>query len=436
MLDLLLFSASLAMGQTPLPQTAAQAPMAMPAAPGVTLPTVPTVPTLPSQSIPTYTPGTIIQEAPVAAEEPKEEEKFFLQKLLESSPAGQTLAGNGWKVYGWTQASYSAGTSRNSNLPVPFIDRAREFSLNQNWLHIEKGIDTSKSEYQIGGAVDLILPGTDYRTTVSRNLLTGQVARGNEYGIDLFQAYADLFIPGLGSQGTTLRFGKFATNMEYELVQATGTPFLSRSYVFQYNPFTHTGLNAMTPLSDDWSMQNGIVLGNDNFFGDVARATYIGQLKYAPKEGKNTVLFNVTVTDPTYDADKAFNYYNAYNLQLIHKFSDKFSYVADATYSHMNDAPSIGFANWYGVANYLFYDVTDSLQSKIRLELFEDAQGYRTGASGLYTALTYGVTWKPVSWFSILPEVRYDHNNGTTGNGPFEGKRDQFTASLGAILRW
>jgi hypothetical protein len=80
-------------------------------------------------------------------EEAKHEDKFFLQKLLESSPAGQTLAGNGWKVYGWTQGSYSTGSAPNSNLPVPFIDRARDFSLNQNWLHVEKSIDTSKKEF-------------------------------------------------------------------------------------------------------------------------------------------------------------------------------------------------------------------------------------------------------------------------------------------------
>lgn len=377
--------------------------------------------------------GAAAAEAP--AEEPtKEEEKFFLQKLLESSPAGQTLAGNGWKVYGWTQGSFTTGSPRRSALPVPFADRIDQFSLNQNWLHVEKAIDTSKKEFQIGGVAELLIPGTDYRFTPSRNLLTERQRNGELYGIDLFQGYVSAFLPNVGSQGTTVNVGKFATALEYELVQATGTPFLSRSYLFQYNPFTHTGVNAITPLNDDWTMSNGIVLGNDNFFGDTARATYIGQLKWAPKDGKTQVILGTSITDPTFDANKNFAYYNVYNLQLIHKLTDKLTYVADASYSHIEDAPGIGFAEWYGLVNYFLYDVNDKVQSKFRVELFNDAQGYRTNFQGLYTAATYGITWKPMPWLSIMPEVRYDHNSGNAG--PFETKRNMFTASFGAIVRW
>ena len=397
-----------------------QAPAPVPAPMPMAIPTAPAAPAT---------------EAPAAEEPKKEEDKFFLQKLLESSPAGQTLAGNGWKINGWTQGSYSTGSNRNSNLPVPFIDRARDFSLNQNFLHVEKSIDTSKKEFQIGGTADLILPGTDARLTISRNLLSGQVRRGEQYPIDLFQGFVSLFLPNLGSQGTTLQVGKFATPCEYETVQAISTPFISRSYLFNYNPFTHTGVNAITPLSDDWTISNAITLGSDNFFGDTTRATYVGSLKWAPKESKSTVLFNTVITDASFDVGRNFAYYNLYNLQFIHKLTDKTTYVADATYSHINNAPGIGFANWYGMANYLLHDVNDKLQLKGRLELFNDEQGFRTGSKGLYTAATTGLTWKPVPYVAIMPEVRYDYNSGRNA-GPFEGNRDLFTATIGAIVRW
>ena len=376
------------------------------------------------------------KDGPKAEEEKKPEDKFFLQKLLESSPAGQTLAGNGWKVYGWTQGSYSTGSAPDSNLPVPFIDRAREFSLNQNWLHVEKSIDTSKKEFQIGGAADLILPGTDYRFTVSRGLLTDQLRRGQTYGIDLFQAYADFFLPGLGGQGSTLRVGKFATPIGYETVQAISTPFVSRSYLFQYNPFTHTGVELLTPLGDDWSMINGIVQGNDNFFSDVKRTTYIGQLKWAPKDGPTSVAFSTSITRPDFDQARNFAYYNVYNLVLTQKLNDKLTYVADATYSHIDDVPGTGFANWFGVSNYLLRDVNEKLQAKLRVELFNDQQGFRTGSNGLYTAVTTGLTWKPAPWMYIMPEVRYDYNAGNSNPGPFQGDRNLFTATIGAIVRW
>ena len=398
-----------------------EAPTAKQVVPAPMPMTLPAVPTTPA-----------VAEAPAEAPAP-EADKFLLQKLFESSPAGQTLAGNGWKIYGWTQGSYTTGSVNRSSLPVPFTDRVERFSLNQNWLHVEKSIDTEKKEFQIGGTADLILPGTDYRFTPSRGLLTERQRNGETYGIDLYQAYVDMFLPNLGSQGTTLRVGKFNTHCEYEVVQGISTPFVSRSYLFQYNPFTHTGINAITPLNDDWTMSNGIVIGSDNFFGDTARATYIGHLAWAPKEGKNTASLNVVITDPSFNVRDNFAYYNVYNLQLTHKFTDKLSYVADATYSHINNVPGLGFAEWYGLANYLLYDVNDKLQAKTRVELFNDEQGFRTGTSGLYTAVSAGLTWKPTPWLYVMPEVRYDHNSD---GRPFEGNNDMFTATIGAIIRW
>jgi hypothetical protein len=360
------------------------------------------------------------------------EEKFLLQQLMESSPAGQTLAENGWKIYGWTQGSYNASSASRLNLPVPFIDQANTFSLNQNWLHIEKAIDTSKKEFQIGGVADLILPGTDSRLTISRGLLDEQTRRGDLYAIDLYQAYTDVFLPGLTENGTTLRIGKFATFLEYEVVQGISNPFISRSYNFQYNPFTHTGILAINTVGD-WTLSNGIVLGNDNFIDPASRPTYIGQLKWAPKEGKSTLAFGTSITDPRFNAREAFAFYNVYNIQLTHKFTDKLTYVLDTSYSHMYDVPGVGFANWYGFANYLLYQWTDNLASNTRFELFDDAQGVRTGGKGLYTAITQGFTWKPKPWLYVMPELRYDY---AARSRPFEGDHDLFTAALGFIVRW
>jgi len=411
-----------ALAQAPVP-----APMLTPMPPSAVPAPVVAVPDPNAKAAPCST-------CPAEEEPKKEEERFFLEKMLGSHCGGQQLLDKGWRIYGWTQTSFTTGSIRNSTLPVPFIDRAEQFSLNQNWLHLEKSVDTSKKEFQIGGAADLILPGTDARFSISRGLLDNQLGR-TDYPIDLFQAYLDFFAPNVGPQGTTFRVGKFATFLEYETVQGITSPFLSRSYLFQYNPFTHTGALAITPLNDDVTVQNGLVMGNDNFFTNY-RPTYIGQIKWAPKDGKTSIALGTTITNPRFDQDQNFNYYNVYNLQFTHKICDKLQYVLDTSFSHMDNVPVNGVttsANWYGFVNYLFYDVTDKLQAKTRLEFFEDSKGVRTGTPGLYTALTLGATWKPVPWFWVMPEVRYDHNSR---GQPFEGNQDMFTATIGGILRW
>jgi hypothetical protein len=409
-------------------QAPAAPPMVMPA-PGGAAPIV-AAPAAPAPALA----APAVEPAAAPEEEAAPPERWFLEKTLAGIPAFKTLGENGWRIYGWTQGSYNVSTANRSNLPVPFIDRADTFSLMQNWLHVEKTIDTSKKEYQVGGAVDVIMPGTDTRLTLSRGMFDGQNRRGVLYGFDVFQAYVDLFSPNVGPQGTTFRVGKFATHCEYEVVQGISNPFLSRSYLFQYNPFTHTGVNAITPLNDNWTMANGIVLGSDNFIDPASRVTYIGQLKWAPKDGKTSILFNAVVTNPSFDVAEAFAFYNVYNLQLTHKFTDKLTYVMDGTVSHITNVPGIGNADWYGFAHYLLYQATDKLAVNTRVELFNDTQGFRTGFSGLYTEVTTGLTWKPQPWLYVMPEVRYDHHNG--GVGPFEGDRDLFTAAIGFIVRW
>ena len=370
-------------------------------------------------------------------EEPPAPTKYALEKALTGTSLGTLLDKRGIKVYGWTEGSYNAGTASTNNNPVFMTDLANGFLLNQNYIVVSKQVDTSKKEVQFGFQTDLILPGSDARTTLVRGLFDGQVTNPNHasklYPIDPFQFYGTVFLPGLGSQGTTVKVGRFATHCEYETVQAVDTPFVTRSLLFQYNPFTHTGIWATTPLSDDWTISNGIAGGNDVFIDQAMQPQYLGQLKYAPKDGKTQVLLNAAVTSPRFNDRLNFNQYNVYNLQVIQKLSEKLTYVLDTAFSHEDNIPDVGSANWYGAAQYLNYQHTEKVASNFRFELFEDSKGVRTGTAGLYTGLTYGVTYKPNDSIIIRPSVLYMNNNR---NNPFEGSQNLVTASIDLILRY
>lgn len=376
--------------------------------------------------------------APVGEPEPEKPEPYALMRLLSTTQFGQRMADNGWSVSGWVQGNYTLGTARRSNLPVTFNDRVDYWQMNQNFLRIDKAIDTGKNEFQLGGRTEWILPGTDSRFTIARGLFDQQLRNGanggaRKYPIDLYQAYGEAFLPNLGPKGTTVRVGKFSTHCGYELVQGPETPFLQRSYLFQYNPFTHTGVYATSQLNDTWTVSNGLALGSDNFIDPANRLTYIGQLKWAPKEGKTTALFNVVVTNPRFDVAEAFPFYNVYNMVVTRNITDKLTYAVDAAFSHIDGVPNIGSATWYGAAQYLSYKLSDTVTSTARVELFEDTKGFRTGARGLYTEVTYGVSWAPKPGLIFRPTVRYDHNNTSR---PFEGKADLFTAAFDVILRY
>ena len=363
--------------------------------------------------------------------------RWPLMRSVQGSWLGALLNDGRVTAYGWTEFTYTTGTASGSNLPVPFVDRANEFLLNQNFLHVERTLDTGKRAYQWGFVAEVILPGSDYRFTLPRGLANDQLVRNDGrpelYGIDPFQFYAQAFLPDLGPRGTKVILGRFATHVGYELVQAVDTPFVSRAHLFQNNPFTHTGVWATSQLTDEWSMGHGFATGSDTFLDAASRLTYLGQVKWAPPTGRTSVTFNTVVTRPRFDEREAFAFYNVYDVILTHKLSDRLTYAADATYSHIRGVPDTGFTDWYGAAQYLTYQLTPTLATTGRLEFFNDTTGFRTGGEGLYSAVTAGLAWKPLPELLVRPSVRYDHNNGSR---PFEGSPDLFTATLDFIVRW
>lgn len=428
-----------ATAQAPVvPLTDPMPPVRM-AAPAVAMP-IPVAPAQPPVSVPDVSPPA--GEPEKKADEPaKEPEKYLVEGLLAETAVGKRALDNGYRVYGWTAFSQNLSSARNSNFPRTLDDRANQFLLNQNYLVLEKTLDTSKKEFQLGAVANVILPGSDARYTVVRGLwdkqLTDNAGLPRPNPIDPYQFYVQAFLPNVGPQGTTVKVGRFATHCSYEVIQAVDNPFVSRSYIFQTNPFTHTGIWATTPLNDTWTMSNGLATGNDTFITPANRLTYIGQLKWAPKDGKTSVSFNTSVSDPTYDANNAFPFYNYYGFVVTHKITDKLTYVLDTAYSHINNAPlpsgTTGFADWYGAANYLAYAHTDKVTSTLRAEAFNDSTGFRTGASGLYTEITYGVQWKPVPWLYLRPSVRYDNN---ASSKPFEGSSNLWGGTMECIVRW
>lgn len=426
-------------GATPAPAAAPNGATYAPAPGGTTYaPATSGLTYAPSNGLTYGAPGADCATCQPAAEGKADEAPtYFFMNLFADRPAGRWMKCNNVNIYGWTEVSYNGSTASRTNLPITMYDQANQWQMNQNWLHLDKSIDMERKEFQLGGTADLILPGTDARYTISRNLLDSQLSDApsggpREYPIDLFQAYGEAFLPGFGPQGSSVKFGKFQTIVGYEMVQAPLTPFLGRSFLFQYNPFTHSGALVTTPLNDTWTVFNGGVIGSDNFFGDVARPTYLGGIRWAPKDGATTAQFNTVITDPTYDANDAFPFYNVYNLVVTHKINECFNYAADLTYSHIDGAPGVGFADWYGAAQYLFWKHTDKLTSQFRMELFNDSEGFRTGTRGLYTSPTYGLAWAPTDWALLRPSIQYAYNP----NGPFEGDRDIWIGAMDFILRW
>jgi hypothetical protein len=358
-------------------------------------------------------------------------------KALQGTWEGVMLDENRLSVYGWTEASFTASTDHSSNLPMGFNYLANQFALQQNWLRFDRAVITSgTTEPTFGFRSDWILPGIDYRFTVSRGLFSGQLSSNdgqpNTYGIDPVQFYGDAYFPTIG-RGTDIKFGRMFCQYGAETIDGPPNALASHSYLFIYDPFTHTGIMSTTQLTPAWSVQAGIIMGPDVFIDPAASPYSMFSVKWAPPGGRDTFLLSGILGSGRFDEARRFNNPNILDLVYTHALNSRLSYTLDALVGYETKVPDIGTATWFGLANYLTYRFTPRLAGTARLEFFDDVDGERTGFPGLYTALTTGFNFQPRKAIIFRPELRYDYNSDSA---PFEGKHGLFTATTDLILRW
>src|SRR5262249_10843321 len=153
-----------------------------------------------------------------------------------------------------------------------------------------------------------------------------------------------------------------------------------------------------------WSVQNGLVTGSDIFIDPAAVPTYIGSVKWAPPDGRDSVLFSVILGCGRFNQSQNFNNPQIFDLVYTHKFNERLNYSLEALFGYQANVPDIGTATWFGVVNYLTYAFTPRLSGAVRLGLFDDVQGQRTGFAGTYAHFTAGATFKPVPWLMLRQE--------------------------------
>jgi hypothetical protein len=399
----------------------------------------------------TTEPETITTSVPPPAEQPALErptaanppapltatERWLFMKALQGTWCGSVLDEDRIAVYGWIDSGMTVGTAGSNNLPLGFNYRDNTFSLQQNWLRVDMPVVTSgTTEPTFGFRSDTILPGTDYRFTTARGLFSDQVTADHGqpdiYGIDLVQFYAEAYFPTI-AQGLDVKVGRFYGQYGVESIEAPGNALFSHAYTFLDNPFTQTGILTTTQLTSAWSAEAGLVMGEDLFFSAGEQPTFIGSVKWAPPNGPDSVLLSTILDSGRFDQRHDLNNPDILDLVITHRLDADTAYTFECLGGYQTHLPTIGTTMWLGVVNYLSHDFTRRLSGTVRLEFFNDPDGERTGARGLYTAITAGLNIHPLKSIIFRPEIRYDYNDETAA---FEGQHGLLTAAADLILRW
>jgi hypothetical protein len=230
-----------------------------------------------------------------------------------------------------------------------------------------------------------------------------------------------------------IRAGRFFGQFGVESIAAVDTPFVSRSYTFIYNPFTHTGVLTTLQLNDSWSVQNGIVTGSDVFFDSASEPTYIGSIEYKLPDGGSRLLLSTVFGSGKFNQAEDFSNPRVFDLVYTRPLNERLTYQFNSLHGYQTNVPAAGSADWYSFVNYWSYRWQENLQTNCRVEFFDAVDGNRTGFEGLYTAGTLGLLYQPTQSVTFRPELRFDHN---AASSPFAGQPNLFTSAFDVIVRW
>ncbi|NJA05537.1 porin [Methylococcaceae bacterium WWC4] len=383
------------------------------------------------------------------------------------------------KIGGWLETSVGANMSGSHgdgfNGPVTFNDRTGEVQLNQLYLYLQKAVTVSGDSFDIGGRVDFMY-GTDaiftqaYGTAAADNRGNWDLyltERGERfYSIALPQAYAELNLPF--GNGVDVKIGHFYTIIGYEVVTSPDNFFVTKPYTMQYGePFTHTGVLASYAINSNWSVSGGAVTGSQtggwdgNFDRGLGNWAWLGGVTWTSDDAGTSLAVTSTAG---HQAENNSSAWSMYSVVGKHNFTDKLHYIIQHDHGFAdNVAAATGpDAEWYGINQYLIYDVNDKLSGGLRAEWFRDHNGFRVNgpgrcyaassnlgsanfacpngpyANGNYTyegsgyyAVTAGLSYKPAKWLNLRPNIRYDFTDKTKAFDNGQGRNQLlFTADV------
>jgi hypothetical protein len=367
---------------------------------------------------------------------------------------GQMLDDIGIDISGHAEVSYSYNFRRpegDVNVGHVFDDQHDEFYLNQIDVTVARSLtadDNAVSGYSdkvnVGFKMEWIY-GQDARLIHSNGLFDHYVddeARNEEF--DLNQAYVEVGVP-VGN-GLLFTAGKFVTPIGYELINPTLNPLYSHSYLFGFAiPFTHTGVLAKYSFDENFSLTGGVVRGWEQSLEDNNQdPSYLVSAAYnwAPGSGGEPINFIVTgITGPE-QTDDVDSWRTLIDVIVSTKVSDQLTLGLNGDWGYEEEAELTDEgvatgkqAQWYGVAAYAKYDVSDMFAINARGEWFNDKDNSRGLGTNVYEA-TVGVTIKPFANHEIgsnlvfRPEIRYDYAQ----EGIFDGQNDQITVAADVIF--
>ena len=321
---------------------------------------------------------------------------------------GDVLKASGIDITGYLDLTYTHfDTDQTPGAPMAF-----QANTTEQRSFIPNAADLAISALPANGAGGFVelMAGKDVEFNRSKGW--------NSSEFDLLQGYAQY-----AAGSFTGIAGKFTTLAGAEVPQAPSNANISRSLLFTLAiPVTHTGLRAVLAPSDAMKFTVGYNNGWD-------------VVKESATTPSSNCIGATCATGKTLELGAGFNPSKLFGLTAAYYTGDEVGTTAIGTRNLLDVVGTVnltsaltlvlnydagdqehgaatgGKAKWNGFAGYVNYGFTDNLRGSLRLESFDDKNGFRTGTVQKLKESTLTVGYAVAKSLEVRAEYRTDKSD-------------------------
>jgi len=340
------------------------------------------------------------------------------------------------EIHAFAAASYNF----NFNEPADRANRFRVFDTDANTFKFDAGelvlLKETPNPGDTGFRFDLKFGFSQPEVNQASPGLNVNGTSVSDIQFDTQQGYVSYKAP-IGS-GLQLDLGKFITHIGAEVMDGyDGFNYtLSRSMLFSFGPFTHTGLRATYTVNDKISVLGMIANGWDNQTDNNGGKTFGGQIALTPWEGAAIYLNWAGGPEPQpIDPKNEDDYRNIFDLVAEVSLTDKTLVNLNLVYGKDDNAIAQGDnAEWWGISTIFRHDVNNWLSLNVRGQFFNDVDGFRSGAVQNLWATTFSPEIRVSKNMVFRMEYRHDESDEASFDDNGAPTHRQDTAGAQAIF--
>ena len=341
------------------------------------------------------------------------------------------------KVHGFASSSYSY----NFNKPSNRTNNLRVYDFDDNSFKFDNAELVLQKEAtdigDVGFRLDLTygFSGPQVNKSTGGPSVSGTDVTDDDF--DLQIGFVQYNAP-IGN-GLLIDFGKFATHVGAEVMDGYDgwNSTFSRSYLFKYGPFTHTGVRMQYAVSDTVGILGMISNGLDNQTDNNNAKGFGGQVSWVAMDTV-ALYFNYfgSAESQTGDTNNTDDYRNFYDIVADISVTKDLTLNLNAVYGSEDNANGANLnAQWWGFSGIARYDVNNWLSLNLRGQIFDDKDGLHTGSAQKLTSVTFTPEVRVNNNMVVRAEYRHDDSNRTPftdDNGAAQDSQD--TVAFNALF--